>query len=453
MIKILLKLKNNFLTNLPWKIAAFFMAFVLWFIIINVEDPVRTQPVSVTLELRNEDALATGSAEGIHLENIGILRDQVIRFQVQGTSRSIDAIRPSLGAYIDLSTSEIIAAAQRRETLRVPVQMEGYSGNIDIMGFSPRNVDLLLDTITTLELAVEVEIEGETAYGFELLYEYIDITPDVVSVTGPTSFVERIDRLVVTADVEAFDSSAFMPDLIISARDGTGAPVLSQHLRFENRANVELPIFRRRSVQILQPQYHAQSPEGYGIHSISWSPQWFEVAGDEDAIEMLGPIMLSPIPEGEIMNRTEAFIVPYDIRVFLPPGVFLIDPNRHMVNVEVFVEPFVQQNFAIPIEDIAIVGLPYNARVVTNEVAFTLSALRTIMAGVDGVTSTAFVNSVNLVEGYNEIPLVLALPARVSLAGNDAPAITVYVETAEEEYEEDEDEEVDEEVEDEEDNE
>ena len=445
MIKILLKLKSSFLTNLPWKIAAFFMAFVLWFIIINVEDPVRTQSMPVTLDLRNEDALAAGSSEGIHLENIDALRGQTIRFQVRGTSRNIDAIRQSLGAYIDLSTSEIIAAAHRGEPLRVSVQPEGYSDNIEIIGFSPSNVNLIMDTITTVELAVEVEVEGEIAYGFILLSESIDVTPNVVSVTGPTSIVERIERMAVTVNVDDETSVIFMEDLAIMALDAAGAPVLSPHLRYESRAAIELPIFRRGRVQVLQPQYHAQPPEGFGIHSINWSPQWLDVAGEEDAIEMLAPIMLSPIPEGEIMNRTEEFIVPYDIRVFLPPGVFLIDPSRHMINAEVFVEPFVQQNFVIPTENITIIGMPDNANIITEEITFTLSALRTIMAGIGNIMPTVFVNSENLMDGYNEIPVVIPHPARVSLVGNEAPTITIYVDTTQEGHGEDEEAEEDEE--------
>ena len=442
MKKILLKVKNSFLTNLPWKIAAFFMAFVLWFLIMNVEDPMRTEAISVSLELRNEDALAEGSAQGIHLENIDLLRGQSIRFQIRGTSRSIDAIRNSLGAYIDLSTSDIAAAAQRGEPLRVNVQMEGYGSAVEVLGFSPSSVNLIMDTIITIEMAVEVETKGEISNDFIILSESIYITPDVVSVTGPSSIVNRIERLAVTVDVNEAVSAIEMENLDIIALDVTGIPVVSGHLQFKNTADVELPVFRRGRVQVLQPAYnHAQSPAGFGIHSVSWNPQWLDVAGEEDAIASLAPVMLMPIPEGLIMNHTTDFSEQYDIRFFLPQGVFLIDPSRHIITVDVFVEPFVQQDFVIPIEYISIVGMPYYAEVVDAEVVIRLSALQSIMAGVGSITPTAFVNSINLEAGYNEIPLVIALPARVSLIGDEAPTISIYVEAIEEGYEESENEE------------
>ena len=438
MIKFLLKLKNSFLTNLPWKIAAFFMAFVLWFLVINVEDPARTEPVDVRLELRNEGVLALGAAEGIHLENLDNLRAQVIRLQVHGTSRNIEAARNNLRAYIDLSTFDIRTAAERGDTLNVPVQLEGYGG-IQIFSRTPSSVPLVMDTIITVELPVEIypEVYVDDNY-FLLLRESIDISPATAMVTGPSSYVNRIARMAVDADVNVEDatSTIYKEDLEIAALDAAGDRVTSPHLQFENRANVELPIYTRHRVQILEPPVHASPPPGFGIHSINWNPQWLEVAGEADVIAALGPILLTPIPEGLIMHNTENFTEPYDIRVFLPPGVFLIDQRHHTIYVDVFVEPFVEQEFTIPIEEIVIIGLPEGAEVLTEEITIRLSALQTVMAavGVGNITATAVVANIDLEEGYNEISLVFALPARVSLVETEEPlAITIYFELVEDE--------------------
>ena len=438
MIKTLIKLKDSFLKNLPWKIAAFFMAFAMWFLIMNVEDPLRNDIVPVRLELRNEDALAMGAAEGIHLENIDNLRMQEIRFQVHGTSRSIDAIRDNLRAYIDLSALEIAAAAQRGESPLVTVQIEGYTGTgANIISRNPSSVRLIMDTITTVEFSVGVIKEGEIDEDtFFLPQESISITPSTVSVTGPSSIVNRIERMAVAYSIDGATSVIHRENLPILALDAANMPVESPHLQFVNRADIELPIFRRGRLQVLQPMYNAQPPEGFGIHSISWSPQFLDVAGEEYAIAALAPIMLDPIPEGMIMHSTTAFYVPYDIRVYLPQGVFLIDPIRHTVTAEVFVEPFVQQDFVVPVENIVVLGMPPYAEIITEEITVRLSALQSIMAGVSTFTITAFAGNADLEEGYNEIPLVLALPARVRHVGEEALTITIYVEAAEEENEE-----------------
>ncbi|MDR2182555.1 MAG: hypothetical protein LBE55_00100 [Clostridiales bacterium] len=445
MKKILSKLKSNFLTNLPWKIVAFFMAFVLWFLILNVEDPVRTETVAVTLELRNEDALAMG--EGIHLENIEALRAQTIRFQVWGTSRGIDSIRNTLGAYIDLSTSEILAAAQNGETLVVAVQPTGETGPVDIFGFNPSSVSLVMDTITTIEMDVEPYTPGEVAQGFILLDAAINITPNVITVTGPTSIVDRIENLVATVDVSEASSSIFEEGWPIVALDGAGVPVVSQHLQFENSANIEVPIYRRGEVRVLRPAYHALPPEGFGILNINWGPQLLEVAGEEGVMAALAPIMLAPIPDEEIMQHTYSFMMEYDIRASLPQGVFLIDPRFHTVYVEVIIEPFVEQEFTISAEDIETIGLPADAHIVTEEITIRLSALQSIMAEVaaENITLTAVATGIDLEVGYNEVPLVFALPGGVSLMDEEAGAhIIIYVEEFEEEEEDIEEQDLDE---------
>ena len=429
MKKALQKIKNSFLTNLPWKIAAFFMAFALWFVIMNVQDPVRNESWTVTLELRNEDALATAGGEGIHLENIEQLRTQSIRFLISGTSRGISAAQQNLRAYIDLSTSDILSAAQSGETLTVNVRTAGYTGPFDIFATTPSTVQLSMDTISTVEMAIEVETEGEEVYGFVLLPDSVRVTPATMPVRGPSSIVNRIDRLVVTANINDATGRVYRPDLNIIALDANNTFIFQSQQLNLGTADVELSILRHGRIQVLQPQYHANPPDGFGIRSINWYPRTLEVAGEEYAIANLAPIMMSPIPEGLIVSFTNDFIIPYDIRPYLPPGVYLIDPARHTINVEVFVEPFVQQDFIIPRDNINIIGLPPGAEVITGEVTLRLSALQSIIGGIGVITPTAVVIGANLEEGYNQIPLAaFGLPAGVSIV-SEIPTIVVYLES------------------------
>ncbi|MCL2573522.1 MAG: CdaR family protein [Defluviitaleaceae bacterium] len=434
---LLTKLKDNFLTNLPWKIVAFLMAFVLWFIVMNVEDPIRNEFITIPLELRNEDALLMGTEGGIHLENIAELRAQSVRFHVRGTSRTIGAIRQTLRAYIDLSTSDIMAAAQNGETLRINIEVEGGEGSAEIHGRTPSSVDLIMDIITSVILPVEIIPQGDVAEGFVLLTESIRIFNDnYVTVTGPSNVINRIDRLVVNVDVENANQTIYLENHAISALDIGDIPIFSQHLNVQT-ISAEIPIFSRGQVQIMQPLLgNAQSPEGFGIHNISWNPQTLDVAGNEDIIAELVPILLSHIPEEMVMHNTTDFIVIYDIREYLPSGVFLINPNHHTINVDIFVEPILQQDFVIPRENISIIGLPPNAEVLTNEVTIRLAALQSTIAGITSLTPTAFVGNVNLVSGLNEVLLVTALPPGVNLVG-DMPTIMVYLDAQEEdEYDE-----------------
>jgi len=437
MKKTLIRFKNVLLNNMSWKIASFIMAFALWFLIMNVVDPVRTEVVSFTLELRNEDELAAG-AMGIHLDNINQLRNQTIQVSVRGTGQRIDALRDSFVAYIDLSTADIISAVHVRNqsSLRVNVNHLGVPSGIELFGIHPSTVLLQLDAIETVEIAVDVETSGEVPDDFIILPESISANPSVLSVTGPSNTVATIERLLVMVAVDGATSAISLTDLVVSPIDAENELVPQTHLHIESTVDVEVPVFRRGRVQVLQPQAQASPPAGFGIRNITWQPQAFDVAGEEDAIMALAPILLSPIPAEYIENNNADFSVFYYLRSYLPQGVFLIDPSRHTISVDVFVEPIVVQSFTISRDDFQIIGLPYHVNVITEEITITISGLQSSMEEVGNIVPTAFLGAIDLtIEGPHEVPFIFGLPSGVSII-EEIPVLIVYVESQENSYEE-----------------
>ncbi|MCL2376009.1 MAG: CdaR family protein [Defluviitaleaceae bacterium] len=437
MKKTLISFKNILLRNISWKIASFIMAFAIWFFVMNVVDPMRTETVTFDLQLRNEDGLAAG-AMGIHLDNINQLRNQTIQVSARGTGERIDALRDSFVAYIDLSTADIISAVHVRNQnqLRVSVNPSGVPSGIEIIGISPSTVVLQLDAIETVEIEVEVVTSGEVADGFIILPESISVSPSVVSVTGPSNTVGTIESLVVMVAVDDATSSISLTGEVVSPMNAAGTLVPLTHLHIESTVDIEVPVFRRGGVQVLQPQVQASPPEGYGIRYIAWSPQTLDVAGEEGAIEALAPILLSPIPNGYVENHTADFSMIYDLRNYLPQGVFLIDPSRHTISVDVFVEPIVQESFTISRDSFQIMGLSPYVEVITEEITVTLSGLQSAMAEVGNITPTAFLGSLDLtMEGFHEVPFIIGHPNGVSIVG-EAPMLVVYIGAQDEEDDE-----------------
>jgi len=433
MKKTLIRLKNITLRNISWKIASFIMAFAIWFFIMNAADPMRTEVVTFELELRNESELSAG-VMGIHLDNISQLRSQTVQVSARGTGQRIDALRDSFSAHIDLSTANIMTTAHidGQSSLRVPVNPSGVPSGIEIIGIHPSSVLLQLDTIVTVEFAVEIETSGEVASDFINLPESNSTSPSVVSVTGPSNIVGAIDRLMVMIAVDEATSTISRPGLTVSPMDAANELVTHAHLHIESTVDVEVPVFRRGSVQVLQPQVQTNPPEGFGIVNVTWQPRTFGVAGEEDAIMALAPILLSPIPSNYIESNTTSFSMLYDLRSYLPQGVFLIDRIPHSVSVDVFIEPIEQRSFTISRDDFQIIGLSPNVEVITEEITFTLSGLQSAMAEVGTITPTAFLGSLDLTaEGLHEIPFVIGLPSGISILG-EAPTLAVYIELQDE---------------------
>ncbi|MCL2396669.1 MAG: hypothetical protein FWC93_01245 [Defluviitaleaceae bacterium] len=426
MKKMLTKLKTDLARNTPWKIAAFLLAFALWFLIMNITDPILTLNVPVTLQLRNEEALD----DSIHLENINALRYQQIRIRVRGSSSDVEELRNSLGAYIDLSTSDIINAAEEGVVLNVVVQPAGdFGDDIELVSISPASVSLHLDKIETRQIPIDVEMIGEVDVNHLVLYDDIDIMPPTLPVTGPRSIVGDIERLAIEMDIEGLTASARATKTRgdITILDGAGREVLSHYVGIGGTAIVQVPVYRRGSIAILSPEYEGTPPVGFGVYDIEWYPRTIAVAGPEEAIQALIPIRLSPIAADLITAATDTFNLPYDIRHYLPDGVFLIEDDRGNVNVEVLVEPVITREFVIPRARFQVFGLPHNTTVLTDEITLTVSGLETIVDGITNITLAASLGNLNLPYGRHNVPLnPSGISGRATIVG-PPPMLTIYV--------------------------
>ena len=425
--KTLLKLKNGLTKDLPWKVAAFLLAFALWFFIMNITDPIRNINVPVSLTLRNEAAFSEDLAH-IHLENLSDLRNTIITIQVRGSENRVNELRSSFVAYIDLSTSDIIGTAGDAGTINVTVQVDGAFGDgIELLSRRPASVELRLDTMLTRYIDVDVETQGNVAYGFFSPHDSIVINPASLPVTGPASYVSRIESLVVSVDVSDFTAGLSLADQPVTAYDAAGQQVRSPHMEIAGTVDIVVPVYRRGILTVAAPIFQGQPQPGFGIYAIRHYPQVFEVAGTEESIANLTTIQLDPIPAGIIGTATEPFEHIYDLRPYLPDDVFLVAINRHTITVEVLVEPIVTQYFTIQRENFQIIGMPPNTTILTDEVTISISALRPIMEQMGSITANARMGQLNLPPGQHNIPLnFTGIPSRASIIG-PPPTLAIYI--------------------------
>ncbi|MCL2752803.1 MAG: hypothetical protein FWE44_01485, partial [Defluviitaleaceae bacterium] len=231
MSKNLDKIKRSFLSNLPFKVAAVLIAFLLWFVVLNATDPIVNDDIRVTLDVRNVNSL-TSEPIHRHLVNYEALRNTQITITVRGTQREIDAIRQNLTAYIDLSAAEVVSAAQTSTQFSTRVHVYGVSGNVLLQTHSPGNVTLQLDSIVTRYINVEFEPIGEIDAGYIAVWEEAVIEPNVLRVTGPSSSVDSIYKFLVEVNQEGLTESWRRTGFEPLAVTATGGHVATAHVQF-----------------------------------------------------------------------------------------------------------------------------------------------------------------------------------------------------------------------------
>ncbi|MCL2855881.1 MAG: CdaR family protein [Defluviitaleaceae bacterium] len=416
------KLKEVFVTNLPLKIGAVLIALAIWFLILNFQDPVRTQELFVRLYLRNENELV-GSQHQFFLENAEQLRNQIITVQVRGNNADVQAFEESLVAYIDLSTDRIIqTAAEGRGEINTMVNVMGNFGDrVDFRSHSPSTVTLYLDNIITREFDVDFVVAGQVADGYVLVEERYTISPDALTLQGPSSLLAQIDRLVLEVDVEGQTGTIQRNNQRPIAVNEDGDGITSHDIRIIGGVAVTVPIYRGGVVNILPPTHEGGLGVGFGVLPIHITPSQFYVAGSGDAIEGLTSITLPPI----VMDgATESFTREFDISRHLPAGVFLLDSTQNIATAEVVIEPIRQREFTVARENVNIIGAPSNFQILTDNVTFTISALESVLAGIGNINTS--INLIGRGEGEHTINLNVNLPSGASIVGS-TPALVVHI--------------------------
>jgi len=410
MYKIFDALKAWLTKDFPWKVAAFFMAFLVWFFILNITDPIRTTTIRVPLQLRNEQALRDGANE-IHLENIHSLRGQTIAVQVRGNETAVEELQRILIAYIDLQTTDIVNMALEVGDLNVPIRFDPpeFGNTVEHISTHPANAQLTLDTIIVEHVNIEVEIRGEVDETiFFMPRDRVRVSPQSLPIRGPSALVNDVERLLVSVDASGYFETFRVPNLTpqIILSDGSQAPRSVQPTG--GSVEVEVLIHRRAMLSIAEPQYIGNPMPGFGVARMRVMPIELEVHGPEEVILNMQPIMLSPIPLNIVETANESFVHTYLIHSYLPDEIYLINPSLRNIEVEVVIEPIVTREFIIPLEDFIIHGRPDNAEILTEEIILTISGLASDMDALGQIRPTARLQNLDLAEGYHDIPLTFS---------------------------------------------
>jgi len=428
MNKFLKNLHAGVTRNLPWKIAAFLLALILWVLILNAIDPVRSFQVELPLTLRNDDLLDTELSH-VHIENLNELRNTRVVVTIRGNSRTIDELRPQLTAYADLAISHVIAAAAGEGSITLHVNVEGYGSDVDRISTTPSSVRLTLDTIVTEYFDVHVRTNGEVDEDYFLQTQGITAYPTQLPLTGPSRLLQMINRLVVDVNVSDSAGTVSLADQSVMAVNAFNSPVGlgSSALINEGVVHVEVPVYRRAFLQVLEPFHQGAPPTGFGVYGFHLTPQFFEVAGSPEAIANLAAVRLSPIGASLINYSTENVNLYYDINDLLPDGVFLIHPEYHVVRVEVIIEPFVSRNFTISRYDIQVLGLAQNTTILTDFITFSVTGLRSVMYEDFEITATANIGVMARDPGQHTILVTFSgVPDRTTISPS-VSQITIYV--------------------------
>ncbi|HJD33756.1 MAG TPA: hypothetical protein H9911_04345 [Candidatus Mediterraneibacter tabaqchaliae] len=417
--------KYNITTNLGLKIIAFIFAVFLWFIVVNLDNPVGSSTFrDIPVQILNEDIIKS-AGEVYQVEG-----DQTVTVVVYATRE----VRQKLTSDNIVATADIKQIDSTGRLVPIEVSISGFSGENITAEAVPRNLTIQREKSGKKVLPLTVDTDG---IGLADGYMLGDATvkPDQVTITGAESVLAQVDRAVAqTGDVDGISE-----DTVLSANlvlyDANGNELNQSQIENnlgKNGLSVSVEVLRVKSIPVVFDVTGAPA-EGYKYTGCTSTPESVQVCGKSEDIDKMSEIDV-PASLIDISGASESVEMTVDIKPYLPEEVELVDENSANVTVTVKIEEEGTLSIDFMVSSIKLNNLAENLQVSYEpdaEITLRFTGDEDLLDTLD-ISNAVSVDLGDYDEpGTYDVPVRVNLPAGISLDGQVSVRLILEEKTTE----------------------
>lgn len=307
------------------------LAFGLWIVVTDAENPTRTRVLPVDLEV-----------QPVRVEpDVAVSNDlQPVRVRV----RVEDNVFESLTAVDFEATIDLDGLTVGVYDLPVEVEPRTSRGGLRIEEVLPNTIEVRIAQLVTKRVPVVVNLEGEPPSDYDMSSP--EVEDESVDVSGPQERVEPVTQVTATVNVDARTDDVDQA-VRLEPRDQRGNLVLGVSVNppiTEVHVDIDERIYTRAVVVVPTPV--GTPAPGYNLVGTSVNPVTVTVSGSKSYIEGASVIYTQPIDvdgADEDLVKVVALELPTDVTVIGNVNVTVtvqIAPfsGRYTVSVPVSVE-------------------------------------------------------------------------------------------------------------------
>ena len=303
----MMRIKSLFQRNLPAKIFALLVAIVLWFFVMNDQNPSIDGSFTVPLNVVN-------APEGYKISR----SDDTIKIKVRGPrSLFVSAAASEFKAYVSLDGVE-----EGRNSIKVQTVLpQGF----ELVEASPDVVTVTVEKIVQRQVKVDLIVTGASAQGTTVAK--VEQNVSSVTVEGPKSSVDEVARVIgyvgLSGNKEDFNISVPLTAVNSDGREVEDVRVTPKSAE----ASVQLARGLSKKVVEIKPVFSGELPAGYVLDRVRIDPSKIEIAGASTILDSLTAIDTEKIP---LATETKSFHK--EVQLELPEGV---TKKKKKVNVNI----------------------------------------------------------------------------------------------------------------------
>lgn len=405
-------MKKILTDNLGLKALALLFSIALWFIVVNINDPVdRTIFRAIPVEILNGDVVSSQGKVYEILDNT-----DTIDVTVWANRSILDSLR----------RDNIIATADMEEVnlndtmVRIKLYSNRYNDRIESMIPSEDNLSIRIEDLHTKQLYINAATLGTPANGYTL--GTVKTEQNLIRLSGPKSVIDTVSRAEASVDISGLtrDIRTFAK---INLYDSNGNIINNTNVK-RNIDGVGLDVAILKVARIpVNVRIDGTPGEGYALTGeVDISPATISVVGSESVLNTISAVVI-PSSDIDVSGETGTVVSTVDITKYLPQGVTPSGQDDTKVTVTVYMERLTTAELSIDRETIQFANMPHGLRgevgpgdeyirVRVRGLAAGLSVLPNALvpAGINVGEFMMENGIVNLEPGHYEMPVTLTLP-------------------------------------------
>lgn len=420
------RIKKLFLDNWGLKLISLLLAFILWFVVISIDDPVREKSFSnIKVNLINTEELEEKGMVWEVLDGTDVLK-----------TVSFDA---PLSVRETIEASDIIAQADLgeitvAETVAIEFLCPKYSNQVTNISGSTANIKLRVEEKVSKWINIEYKLVGDVAAGY--LVGGVSLEQNRLEIAGPQSKINEVTKAVVYVDVAGAKAGELSARVDVRLLDASGNEVSYPNVTKNTDAiKVTVDVHATKEVPV---EYTVSGipADGFLLNgNVTVAPEKVMIAGPSASLNRVSKITI-PMKELDITGATGNVEKIIDLKNYLPTNVYFAQEGFDgKITAVVEVEPVAEKKITLIRDDITLINIPegYAAKFPDNisMPAVTLRGLQAELNTAKGIKGTVDVaawletlEEENLPLGIHALPIELEVPEQFEQVGE----VTVNIE-------------------------
>ena len=418
---------RKFTSNISLKIMSVLVGILVWLLVVNIDNPVKTR----TFVISGENVEVINKAY-VDSDNKMVMQDDdpaSVRVTITAERKTLARITSG-----DISVVADLQQAANLDTtpVMVPITASCSSVSPEKIQVSPQYMEVRLEEKASQDFLVNANYGSSTpGKGYEVGTQ--TATPEKVKITGPKSLINKIDKVNATVNVdgETEDVTEEVSLQIIDKNQDSMTDGKMAYLTIDNpKVTVTTRFWKIQTEIKLRADYVGSPAEGYQVDSVTTVPDTISIAGTDAALALLkqDDNTLWIAGDGvDISGEKKDVERKVSLKDVLPTDTKLTSGASEDVLVRVSILPEGSKAFTILASEIEVKNKPsdYQYAFDTDSIRVKVKATKGNIDDFDADQIQASIDLADKSAGSYEVPVEVELPSGYELVEDVTTDVTI----------------------------